>query len=116
MSGIHDAIAHHTNENGGTRKTASETFVKNIITACVWNTIGENKSYFGDSTIYNLIGASPRQIQSCRETVKCLIANNTDISTIEYKRKRRKDFQVKRSQSQRPQQQGQVEDEMAKES
>lgn len=89
LGGIRDGIAHHTNKKGGTRTIAAETFVKNIVAACMWRIVNTGAST-ASTAISEIIGTTWHQIRIGRTTVEQLIADDAQIKAL--LRERRKDY------------------------
>ncbi len=90
INGIKNAIAHHTNSKGGTRRLEAETFVKNIVLACVWGTVDEGTNSVPISSLCEIIGTSKNQVSMARDTARNIIEGNAKITALE--RNRRKDY------------------------
>lgn len=89
VAGIKRSIAHHTPSNkGGTRPIAAATFVKNVVSACIFHVVAENLE-FKPTELKNAIGASMGLLNAAKDTVKSLITDNVSIGL--YERKERKD-------------------------
>ena len=67
IKGIHEGISFHTN-GGDTRTIAAETFVENVVMACMFKTV-KGKYDVSDINLNRLLGASTHQISGVRETV-----------------------------------------------
>lgn len=89
VAGIKKSIAHHTPSNkGGTRPIAAATFVKNVVSACVFYIVAENLE-FKPTELKKAIGTSLGLLNTAKDTVKSLITDNVLIGL--YERKERKD-------------------------
>jgi hypothetical protein len=89
VAGIKRSIAHHTPSNkGGTRPIAAATFVKNVVSACIFHVVAENLE-FKPTELKNAIGTSMGLLNTAKDTVKSLITDNVSIGL--YERKERKD-------------------------
>ena len=89
VAGIKRSIAHHTPSNkGGTRPIAAATFVKNVVSACIFHVVAENLE-FKPTELKNAIGTSMGLLNAAKDTVKSLITDNVSIGL--YERKERKD-------------------------
>ena len=88
VTGLMQSIAHHTDSKGGTRTTAAETFVKDVISASVWNIAMQDKPSI--PPIATALGANYRQVNSAITRVQQLVTTNKPVLPYqrnEYKNK-----------------------------
>lgn len=89
VQGLKASIAHHTNSKGGTRSLAAETFVKDVITAAVWNFVSK-KHKLAMQPIVDALGTNRNQLQQHGiDRAHALIDNNKQVE--KYRREERKD-------------------------
>lgn len=88
LDGIKDSIAHHTKGIGGTRMAAAETFIKNVVAACLFRIV-KDKAKVSNSAMRSMIGTSWNQVKLARVQVQNLLNNNAIIAPL--KRNIRKD-------------------------
>ncbi|MGB2447348.1 MAG: hypothetical protein ACPICB_06430, partial [Candidatus Poseidoniaceae archaeon] len=89
LSSIRDSVAYHTDENGGTRMTAADTFVKDVAAAAVFSSVKDGVD-ISDKSIIDTVGISRRQVSHARARVKEAIKQKTTVAKVT--RKRRKDY------------------------
>ena len=82
VDGIRASILHHTSGRGGSRTTASETFIKNVCCACMFN-IAKNKVKVSRKVLTSFIGVSMRQIHLALTKASDLIENNKVMGTLD---------------------------------
>jgi hypothetical protein len=88
IKGLKKSIAHHTNDKGGTRTAAAETFVKNVVTASVFHIAskdGGSEKKVPAQQLKHMIGATRRQVDNALELAKSLVNDNTHITFIQRK-------------------------------
>ena len=81
IEGINACIAHHTKQRGGTRTTSSETLVKYVLAACVYNIVKEDIS-ISNSTISSTLGVSWRQVSHARSLALDLVEQSTIVTEV----------------------------------
>lgn len=69
LSSIRESVAYHTNENGGTRTTSADTFVKDVAAAAVFSSVKDGVD-ISDKSIIDTVGVSRRQVSHARARVK----------------------------------------------
>ena len=74
MDGIRASIQSHT-KGRGSRTTAAETFIKNVVLSCMF-TIVKQKAEVNDRELQKMLGALTHQISSACAAVQDLIDNN----------------------------------------
>ena len=87
LQGIHASIQSQTRVKGS-RNRAAETFVNNVVAACLF-TIVKEKNDVGDNDLKKLLGISVNQITLARKTIQDLMTNDYTMKIQE--RKIRKD-------------------------
>eukprot|EP00986_Skeletonema_menzelii_P017430 scaffold19452_cov150-Skeletonema_menzelii.AAC.1 len=90
IDGINEAISHHTNPKGGTRTLVAEAFVKDIVLACVWGTVGGEGEDISNSILSGIIGTTKKQVDMARNTARDIRAGISELTALQ--RNRRKDF------------------------
>jgi len=88
LAGIKDSISHHS-LGDGTRAIAAETFVKNVVVACLFRIVKDG-AHFTNAALSKAIGVTFHQVTIARTQVQKLLETNSIVSTLQ--RKPRKDF------------------------
>ena len=86
--GLKDCIAHHMNEQGGTRTTTTKTLVKNLLTAALFSI--PKDSSISNQSISNALGTTYHQVSTARERVRIMKEN--DALVAPYQRATRFDY------------------------
>ena len=84
VAGIKQSITHHTNEAGGTCTIAAETFVKNVVTAFLFNIV-VREQILSNSTLNNVIGTTYYQVDYARNQVQDLLENDSFVEALNSK-------------------------------
>ena len=83
IGGVRGSLSHHT-VSLGTRTITTKTFVKNMISACVFKIVKEGVS-ISTEELSGLIGVHWRQVSACRDKVASLMVNNVIITALKRK-------------------------------
>lgn len=81
VQGLKASIAHHTNSKGGTRSLAAKTFVKDVVTASVWNFVSK-KYKLAMRPIVDALGTNRNQLQHGIDRAHALIDSTQTAPSI----------------------------------
>lgn len=82
FGGIKESLAHHSKCGRGSRTSSEETFVKNVMSACLFKIVKENRKDISTGELASSIGISWQQAQTAREKAKDMIDNNKTASPL----------------------------------